>query len=892
MRFSLSALARVFLALVVTAQCGGAAAAGLSPAPASVLRARLANGLDVIVVRDPLAPVAATWMTYKVGSDDETVTGTAHGLEHMMFRGSRGISDTQLADTMAVLGGNFNAYTESEATQFFFEVPARFLDAALTIEASRAAGLDLSPSAWRSEQGTLAQEIRRDDSSVTYRLYVRLLHRVLAGTPYANEGLGTVTSFAQQIDTARLRRFYRSWYRPNNAVLVIVGDVDPPAALANARRLFEAIPARPVPAHAPVALQPLRASTFYDRSDEPFALAMIGYRLPGLASPDYAAARIALDVLNSDRSRLAEQVRRGDALFNVVECYPFPAASLGFLGLGVPVGHSVERAVRGAQAALAGYARDGVPAALVEAAKQREIAQTAQSYGSISGVASAWSQALAVEGRTPADDLGAIRAVRAADVTRVLRTAFDGSTASVGIARPSRGAVYHVDAGKVRDETRAAFDHHDALPAFAREAVAHPSLQPAQRPSSFRLANGLRVVVDRLPYAHSVVVRGTVQYDEARSEPASRLGVASLVGNLLGHGTALHGESEFARRADAISADLTFGNRFGLDVQPAYFEPGLALLAEGLRYPAFSPRAFELARANAAGTVAQNAHAPDTVGQGALSDALYQAGDAERVRASAGGLRSLRLADARNWYRTAYRPQATTIVVAGDVDVARVRRAFERFFGGWAPGSGAGTVAARPKTDPIPLNGARTIRVPDGSRQQAAVKMVQVLDVAAGTRRYAALQLANTLLTGGFYASQLYRDLSGERGLVYYVGSNVSAKRGRALLTIEYGCDANRVSEIQAIVARDLRAMAREPVSPARLRYAKALMLNALPVARESLELTAAQLLADAVDPSRPDEARDLRYAVEASPAQVRDAVRAAIGPERFVTLVVQPSGS
>src|ERR1700677_3240030 len=125
--------------------------------PSGVLRATLPNGLRVVIVRNPLAPVAATSVNYLVGSDETPpgFPGTAHAQEHMMFRGSPGLTADQLADIGSVIGGNFNANTREGLTQYLYTVPAEDLDVALHIEALRMRAVLASPQEWQNERGAI-----------------------------------------------------------------------------------------------------------------------------------------------------------------------------------------------------------------------------------------------------------------------------------------------------------------------------------------------------------------------------------------------------------------------------------------------------------------------------------------------------------------------------------------------------------------------------------------------------------------------------------------------------------------------------------------------------------------------------------------------------------------
>jgi zinc protease len=166
-------------------------------AEAGILRATLPNGLRVILVRNTLAPVVATSVNYLVGSNDapDGFPGMAHALEHVMFRGSPGLTADQLANIGSVMGGNFNANTRENLTQYLFTVPSEDIDVALHIEATRMQGLLAEQKDWDQERGAISQEVAQDLSSPNYILFSKLREIMFAGTPYEHDALGTRPSF-------------------------------------------------------------------------------------------------------------------------------------------------------------------------------------------------------------------------------------------------------------------------------------------------------------------------------------------------------------------------------------------------------------------------------------------------------------------------------------------------------------------------------------------------------------------------------------------------------------------------------------------------------------------------------------------------------------------------
>jgi zinc protease len=260
-----------------------------------VLRATLQNGLKVVIVRNSLAPVVTTMVNYLVGSVEapEGFPGMAHAQEHMMFRGSPGLSADQLAGIIAAMGGNFNADTQQTVTQYFLTVPSADLDVALHIEAVRMSGVLDSEKLWAQERGAIEQEVAQDYSSPEFIFYTKLLADLFKGTPYEESPLGTVASF-DKTTGQMLKKFHDTWYAPNNAVLVVVGDVVPDAALAEVKKHFDHIPVKNIPPKPTFHLEPVKPETIRLSTDESYGLAIIAFRLPGYDSPDYAPCRVQM----------------------------------------------------------------------------------------------------------------------------------------------------------------------------------------------------------------------------------------------------------------------------------------------------------------------------------------------------------------------------------------------------------------------------------------------------------------------------------------------------------------------------------------------------------------------------------------------------------------------
>ena len=571
----------------------------------NIVRATLKNGLRVVVVRNALAPVVTTEVNYLAGSNEapEGFPGMAHAEEHMMFRGSPGLSASQLATIDAALGGESNADTQQVVTQYFLTVPADAIDAALRIEAIRMRAALNTEELWRLERGAIEQEVAQDLSDPQYIFYTRLLEALFADTPYAHDALGTRPSF-EKTTGAMLDKFHRDWYGPNNAILVIVGDVDPARALADVRRHFGPIPPRAILPRPEVRLKPLKPAVIELETDLPYGLAAVAYRLPGYKSPDFAAGQVLADVLDSRRGNIYALVPEGKALSAGFDGNVLPKAAFGYASAAYPPGGDGAALVSAMKGIVAGYLKAGIPPALVEAAKRREIADAEFRKNSVEGLAAAWSQALAVEGRnSPDDDIEAIRKVTSADVNRVARDYLVDETAITAVLtpRPSGAQV----SGK-RFGGGESFAPKRAKPArltgWAKKVVTTTVL-PASRvkPADILLANGLRLIVQPETISRTVTVSGRIRSNPDLQAPVGKEGVDRVLSDLFPYGTATLDRLAFQEAQDNIAATVSAGTSFSLRVPTDGFDRGVRLLAENLLHPTLPEDAFRIVRRSRSG---------------------------------------------------------------------------------------------------------------------------------------------------------------------------------------------------------------------------------------------------------------------------------------------------
>ena len=819
----------------------GTLTAGTPPGPAdtdpNVLRATLPNGLRVIIARNTLAPVVATSVNYLVGSDEAPAgfPGTAHAQEHMMFRGNPGLSTEQLANISAVMGGDFNANTRESVTQYLFTVPAEDLDVALHIEALRMQGVLDTRAGWDQERGAIEQEVAQDLSNPGYILYAKIRSIMFSGTVYAHDALGTRASF-DKTTAAMLQGFHDAWYAPNNALLVIVGDIELQPTLRQVRELFGAIKSKPLPTRPPLRLRPLRAQSFSVDTDQPVGTLMIALRTPGLDSPDFPALEVLSDVLSSHRFDLYGLVPQGKAIDAAFSLDPLPQAGLAYAEVSFTAGADPKALERDVRSILNAVARDGVPPELVEAAKLHERSEAEFQKNSIAGLASVWSDAVALYGlASPEDDLTRIEKVTVADVNRVAHRYLDVDHAVSalmvphGSGRPIKagggfGGPENIALGEATSTT---------LPDWAQAALQRLAVPDSTtHPVVSTLANGLTLIVQPEAVSDTVSVYGVIRNRPEMQAPAAQQGVSQLLDLLLPYGSETLDRVAFEQALDGIGARERAGTEFSLEVLRQDFERGVQLLADNQLHPALPPQALQVLRGQVSQVVGARNSSPAHLAQHALRESLFPKDDPSLREATPQSVRSLGMDQVRAYYRASFRPDLATIVVIGKITAEEAQATIGKYFGGWS------AEGATPQIDlpSVPPNRAALIAVPDDSRIQDQVVLAQTLDLTRSDPDYYALSLGSAVLGGGFYSTRFSIDLRKNAGLVYSVDSQLQVGRSRGVYLVDYACDPHNVSRAQEMVVRDLKAMQAQPVGEEELQRIKSLLLRRIPLGEASID--------------------------------------------------------
>ncbi len=277
-----------------------------TPPPLKILQRELPNGLKVVLAEDHSRPVANLQVWYHVGSKDEKTgrTGFAHLFEHMMFRGSANVGPEEHMRLVREAGGVLNAYTSFDQTVYWETFPSNYIERMIWLEADRMASLDVSPENFKKEREVVKEERRLRVENPPYgALSGDVLKNAFTTYPYKHEPIGSMEDL-NKAAIEDVREFHGLYYVPNNATIVVVGDIDANSTFGFVEKYFSRIPkGKPIP--RVTATEPPQTATrevTVNYSKAPLPAVVTAYHLPPLGHPDTYALDIASSILSAGQS--------------------------------------------------------------------------------------------------------------------------------------------------------------------------------------------------------------------------------------------------------------------------------------------------------------------------------------------------------------------------------------------------------------------------------------------------------------------------------------------------------------------------------------------------------------------------------------------------------------
>lgn len=438
MRRSLALLAVVGLAVA------GGPAPPAETAPAAVVVATLDNGLRVLLLEDHRSPIVTVQTWYRVGSRNEArgATGIAHLLEHLMFRGTAARGPGEFARLVEGNGGQDNAFTSQDVTSYYVDIAADKLPLVLALEADRMHNLMLDPKIIDGEREVVIEERRtRTEDDPGGFLGEQVSALAFQAHPYGQPTIGWAVDL-KRITPEEIRAFYRTYYVPGNAILVVVGDFDASQALAGVKAAFGAIPrgAAPPPVLAVEPAQTGERRLLVQRAAE-LPIVYLGYHVPNQTSPDAAALEVLSVVLAGGRSSRLHRDLVDDRQLALEAGGDYSYFSLDpnlfwFWATALP-GQTPETLERELVGHMERLAREPVSEVELTRAKNQVEAGLVFQEDSIHHRGSLLARFELIGGHALKDAyLASIRAVTAADLQRVAGRYFSPDRRNVGVLLP------------------------------------------------------------------------------------------------------------------------------------------------------------------------------------------------------------------------------------------------------------------------------------------------------------------------------------------------------------------------------------------------------------------------------------------------------------------------
>ena len=652
---------------------------------------RLDNGLRVIVHEDHKAPIVAVTIWYHVGSKNETPgrTGFAHLFEHLMFNGSEHYNDEYFRPFEEVGATSMNGTTNSDRTNYFETVPTSAIDLALWMESDRMGHLlgAIDQKKLDEQRGVVQNEKREDDNQPYGKVYAQIVANLFPpGHPYSWETIGSMEDLnAATLDD--VKHWFQTYYGPNNATLVLAGDIDLATARPKVQHFFGDIPPGPplvvrerwIPDAVP-------ASRIVMQDRVPQARIYKVWRGPEWRSDDTPLLELADAVLTSGKSsRLYHRLVYVDQIATDVGAYPIDGEIAGGYVVYATAAEdqalaTVERAV---DEEMARFLRDGPTRAELERVRAElkgSFVRGIEQVGGFRGKSNILAENAVFGGRPDfyKHSLDVMNAATPEQVRAAARRWLTGNALALEV-RPFPTTLASTKDGADRTEIPKPKSFPDAP---------FPPLAQAT------LANGLRLIVAE---RHAVpVVQLSLQVDSGfAADQFAAPGVANLAMDMLDEGTTTQSALQINDRIASLGAELTTGANLdfalvSLSALKDNLDASLGVYADVILNPAFRPEELERAKRLLLAEIQEEKNTPEQMALRILPRLLYGDGHAYSIPMTGSGteqsVAAITRDDLAKFHSTWFKPNNATLVVVGDTTLAEIRPKLEALFARWQRG--------------------------------------------------------------------------------------------------------------------------------------------------------------------------------------------------------------
>jgi zinc protease len=777
----------------------------------------LKNGLTLIVHEDHKAPIVAVNIWYHVGSKNEPRgrSGFAHLFEHLMFNGSENFNDDFFKATQKLGATDLNGTTNIDRTNYFQNVPKEALDSILWLESDRMGHLlgAISQARLDEQRGVVQNEKRQGENQPYGKAYERIVKATYPEEhPYGHTVIGSM----EDLDAAKLddvREWFRTYYGPSNAVIVVAGDVTPAEARAKVEKYFGDIPPGPPVSH-PKAWVAKRTGhqkeVMEDRVAQPRLYKV--WNVPEYGHLDGFALDAFADTLAGDKtSRLTRRLVYDEQLATDVSVSNDQSEIAGqfYVVVTAKPGVDLDRIERIVDQEMSKLTATGPTQAELSKTQVRITANMVRGLervGGFGGKSDLLAQHQVYLGSPDAWKtwLEGVKSVTAADVRAKARQWLtDGSYSLHVVPFPTYAA------------TAAGADRKTMPTPGAAAAARFPKFERAT------LSNGLKVVlVERheLPTIQMQLVTNTgYGPDWASTKP----GVAALAMRVLDEGTTTRDGMVLADDLERLGASIGAGGGgelsfVSLSALTPTLRPALAIFTDVIQNPAFREADFEREKARQIAAIQSAKRQPEAIAGRVLSPLLYGASHPYGRIQTEAAVQSISREDLVRFHRDWFRPDGSTLIVVGDLTMAQLRPQLETAFANWKPGAPQRIEIPRPARPPRPA----LYLVDQPGALQSVIAAAGVVP-PRNARDEIGIEAFNNVLGGGF-VSRLNLNLREDKHWSYGASSYVGGGRGPRQFVAQAPVQTDKTRESLLEMQKELRDVLKDrQITPAEIAAAR-----------------------------------------------------------------------
>ena len=822
--------------------------------PINIKEYKLKNGLRVVLHEDKSTPIVTVGAWYHVGSKNEAAgrTGFAHLFEHMMFQGSKNYN-ADFFTPLQEAGANLNGTTNTDRTWYYETVPSNFLELALFLEADRLGGLleAMTQEKLDNQRDVVKNERRQRVDNQPYGTAFEKIGEIMypKGHPYNWSVIGSLEDL-QAASMDDVKSFFRQYYVPNNAILVLSGDFQEAQARAWIEKYFGPIAAggkidRPNPA------QPKLDKEIRTTVEDAVPLARRYFVWHGTRA--FSADEPALDFLsfilsNGRTSRLQSNLIYGKELAQQVGAFSGTNEIAGLFQIQATArpGKSLDEIEKEIDAEVTRLKT--TPPTAEEMARALNTIESQSVYGlqTILGKASQLTNFAGYLGKTNwfQADLDRYRTVTPADVQRVANTYLTPNRL-VMTYTPTARDIARVEREADRTTTaKSEAKKPDTTIAEQTAKLPKPGPDPkfALPPiEKTKLSNGMNLWMvehHELPIVSMNMVFGT----GSSNEPDNRVGVSSMTTQLLDDGTTTRSAADIANQLQSIGIQgigLNNGwdsTNVSIQSLTKHLDKALEIYADVVQNPAFPATEVESLRRRLLVGLRQQRSNPNAISNVVYNRVLYGEHPYGRSNSEA-AITAITRDDLVTYYGSTYRPNNATLIVVGSFDKAALKNKLEKAFAGWKTGE----VSARDLGTPKPLEKAGIYLVDRPNSAQSVVSVGQI-GVDRMNPDYYPIMVMNSIL-GGQFTSRINMNLREDKGYTYGARSNFTFRRGpgpfEAWGDIQTAVTKEAIAEIMKELS-DIRSG--RPVTQQELDYNKQSIIRRYPSGFETVGQMSNQL--------------------------------------------------